>query len=239
MTIKIGNISVNYIQYGEGEDVVLLHGWGQNIEMMMPLGKELKEKRVTILDLPGFGRTSEPDSIWDVLEYTKFLHEFLTKLKIEKPVLMGHSFGGRITICYAALYLVEKIVLFGAPCVRTKKQLSMKEKTLKALKRIPGLDKLGEFAKNYIGSTDYKNASSTMRQILVNVVNQDLSDYAKKIKVPALLIWGSNDTAAPVEEAKLLENLLEDGGLVVLDGYTHYAYLEALPRVVSILKHFL
>ena len=239
MTIKIGNISVNYIQYGEGEDVVLLHGWGQNIDMMMPLGKELKEKRVTILDLPGFGRTSEPDSIWDVLEYTKFLHEFLTKLKIEKPVLIGHSFGGRITICYAALYPVEKIVLFGAPCVRMKKQLSMQEKTLKALKRIPGLDRLGEFAKNYIGSTDYKNASPTMRQILVNVVNQDLSDYAKKIKVPALLIWGSNDTAAPVEEAKLLENLLEDGGLVVLDGYTHYAYLEALPRVVSILKHFL
>ena len=55
MIKKIRNLDINYIQYGEGEDVVLLHGWGQNIEMMSPLGKNIENKRITILDLPGFG----------------------------------------------------------------------------------------------------------------------------------------------------------------------------------------
>ena len=44
MIKKVKNLDINYIQYGEGEDVVLLHGWGQNIEMMNPLGKNFKNK---------------------------------------------------------------------------------------------------------------------------------------------------------------------------------------------------
>ena len=95
------------------------------------------------------------------------------------------------------------------------------------------------YAKKYIGSTDYRNASPIMRETLVNVINEDLSSYAKKIQCPTLLIWGTNDTAAPIEEARQLESLLIDGGLVELPGYTHYAYLEALPQVINILRNFL
>lgn len=239
MTIKIRNISVNYIQYGSGSDVILLHGWGQNIDMMKPLGNELKNYRITILDLPGFGLTSEPDDTWKVEDYTDFLNEFLMALKIEKPILVGHSFGGRIAICYASKYHITKLVLFGAPCVRTKKELTTKEKLLKSIKKVPGLNKVGELAKNFIGSTDYKNASPRMREILVQIIHQDLSIYAKSIKEPTLLIWGDLDTSAPLADAKLLEKLLPDGGLVTLEGYTHYAYLEALPQVITILNKFL
>lgn len=239
MTTKIGNILVNYIQYGEGSDVVLLHGWGQNIEMMLPLGNELKEKRVTILDLPGFGKSEEPDTVWEISDYANFLKEFLEKLNIKKPSIIGHSFGGRIAIFYASHYETEKVVLFGAPCVREKVELTAKEKFLKKVKKLPGMNKIGEIAKNYIGSPDYKKASPRMRDILVKVVNQDLSDCAKKIKVPVLMIWGEKDLEAPVEDAKKLENLLEDGALIVLEGYTHYAYLEALPKVSAILSNFL
>ena len=52
MIKKIKDIDINYVQYGTGKDVVLLHGWGQNIKMMDPLGKLLKNCRITILDLP-------------------------------------------------------------------------------------------------------------------------------------------------------------------------------------------
>ena len=58
MKINIQNIEVNYIQYGEGKDIVLLHGWGQNIQMMKPLSDAFCDKfRITILDFPGFGET--------------------------------------------------------------------------------------------------------------------------------------------------------------------------------------
>ena len=235
---NIGNLNLNYIQYGKGKDVVLLHGWGQNIAMMNPLGKELSGCRITILDFPGFGESEEPDMVWSVEDYSKFLYEFLTELKIKNPILIAHSFGGRVAIHYASNYPVEKMVLFGSPCIRHAKK-SIKEKTLKFAKKVPGMKKISEIAKQYMGSTDYKNASPKMRDILVRVVNQDLSDCAKKIECPTLLIWGTLDEAAPIEDAKELEKLLKDGALVELPGCTHYAYLEALPQVVSILKKFI
>lgn len=232
---------VNYIQYGnsKGKDIILLHGWGQNIEMMEPLGNPLSTKyHITILDFPGFGKSSEPDEVWMVSDYANLVHELVKKLKIKNPTLIGHSFGGRVAIVYASMYEVDRVVLFGSPCVRTKKDLSFKEKMLKKAKTLPGMEKLAELAKNYIGSEDYKNATPKMREILVKTVNEDLSDYAKKITAPTLLIWGEYDEAAPLEEAKLLEKLLTDGALIVLPG-THYAYLENLNQVINIINNFM
>lgn len=237
--MEVHNTNVNYIQYGRGKDIVLLHGWGQNIEMMQFLGDPLSNSyRITILDFPGFGKSEEPQEVWNITDYANMLHELLTKLKIENPTLIGHSFGGRVAIRYAAQYPVEKLVLFGSPCVITKKKQPLKVKALKAAKKLPGMKKIAEIAKNYIGSRDYKAASPMMRNILVQVVNEDLSDYAKKITAPTLLIWGVQDTEAPVEEAKLLEKLLKDGALIILPG-THYAYLENLNQVVNIINKFM
>lgn len=235
----VHGVNVNYIQYGKGPDIVLLHGWGQNIEMMQFLGDPLSSKyRITILDFPGFGKSEEPKEAWTIEDYRDMLHELVEKLKIKNPTVIGHSFGGRVAICYAAKYEVNKVVLFGAPCVRVKKELSLKEKTLKRAKKLPGMKKIAELAKNYIGSRDYKAASPIMREILVNTVNEDLSSYAKEITAPTLLIWGEQDEEAPVSEARLLEKLLKDGALIVLPG-THYAYIENLNQVLKIINKFL
>ena len=94
------------------------------------------------------------------------------------------------------------------------------------------------YLKKYIGSRDYKAASPVMRQTLVNVVNEDLSNYAKEIEEPTLLIWGEYDDEAPVEEARVLEGMMVDAALIVLPG-THYAYLENIVQVVKIIKEFL
>lgn len=240
MTINIRNININYIQYGSGSDVVLLHGWGQNIAMMKPIGDRLqKNHRITILDFPGFGESEEPKTALTVYDYCEILEELLEKLKVKKPVIMGHSFGGRIAIIYASRNEVEKVVLFGSPCIRKEVKPSLKLRMLKSLKKIPGINKLEGFAKNHMGSRDYKNASAVMKKILVNVVNEDLSECAKKINVPTLLIWGDRDTEAPVEDAKELEKIIPDAGLIVLPNSTHYAYLENLPQVINILNNFL
>jgi len=235
---KVKNINVNYCQYGSGKDIVLLHGWGQNIEMMDPIGKFLKDKyRVTIIDLPGFGLSEKPDYAYTVYDYVFLLEELFEKLKIEKPSLIGHSFGGRLSIIYASRNEVEKLVLFGSPCVRHE-QKSVKQTILKKLKKVKILSPFSNIAKKFIGSADYKNADGVMREILVKTVNEDLSECAKKIKCSTLLIWGENDEAVPVSEARELEGLLEDGALVVLPG-THYCYLENLQQVENILDNFL
>ena len=239
MKIKVKDININYIQYGEGKDIVLLHGWGQNIEMMKPLGDPLSNKyKITIIDFPGFGESEEPKTAWTIDDYSEMLGEIIKKLNIKKPILMGHSFGGRVAIRYSANNKIEKLVLFGSPCIRKQQPLSLKTKVLKKLKTLPGLDGIGEKMKKYIGSRDYKAASPMMRQILVNTVNEDLSEYAKKIEEPTLLIWGDNDTEEPVEEARELEKIMIDAGLVILPG-SHYAYLENLHQVINIINTFL
>lgn len=239
MKIKVKNVLVNYIQYGEGKDILLLHGWGQNIEMMKMLGDNFSDRfRITILDFPGFGLSEEPSESWTIKDFADMLDEFVKELGIKKPIIMGHSFGGRVAIRYSADHVVEKIVLFGSPCVREERELPLSVKILKGIKKLPGMDKIGEFAKNYIGSRDYKAASPIMRQTLVDVVNEDLSKYAKEIDCPTLLIWGENDTEAPVENARILEGIMVDAALIVLPG-THYAYIENLGQVVNILNNFI
>lgn len=236
MIKKIRNLEINYIQYGTGENVVLLHGWGQNIQMMDPLGKNLKNKRVTILDLPGFGSSEKPDFAYTIYDYTEFLREFLEELEINNPILIGHSFGGRIAICYASRYSVQKLVLFGSPFMKREKN-GLKVKVLKSLKKIKPLENLAEYMKRHMGSSDYRAATGVMREILVNTVNADLKEEAKKIMVPTLLIWGDKDEQVPVSEARELEKLMKDSALIVLNG-SHYCYLENLNHVVCILENF-
>lgn len=239
MKINIKNIDINYIQYGNGKDVVLLHGWGQNIEMMKPIGDRIcNNHRVTIIDFPGFGESMEPTEPWDISKYSLMLEELIKKLKIKKPVVIGHSFGGRVAIKYSSNNPIEKLILFGSPCIRTENELSLTVKILKKLKTLPGMNTIGEKMKKYIGSRDYKNATPIMRETLVNVVNEDLSSYARQIEEPTLLIWGENDTEAKLEDAKELEKIMIDAALIVLPG-THYAYLENLGQVINILNNFI
>ena len=238
MEIKIQDVNINYIQYGKGKDILLLHGWGQNIEMMKPVGDNFSDRfRITILDFPGFGKSEEPKEPWDIEKYSIMLEKFVKAVNIKKPILIGHSFGGRVAIRYSARNPIEKLVLFGSPCIRITENLSLTVKFLKKLKTLPGLNSFGEYMKKYIGSRDYKAASPIMRQTLVDVVNEDLSKYAREIEEPTLLIWGEYDTEAPVNEARELEKIMIDAALIVLPG-THYAYLENLPRVVNILNNF-
>lgn len=238
MIKRVLDVDINYIEYGEGDDIVLLHGWGQNIQMMKPVGDKLKG-HIIILDLPGYGESSEPNYVWTIYDYVECVHEFLNSIGVKNPIMMGHSFGGKISLAYASKYKVKKLVLFASPFKKGIEKLPLKTKILKAAKKVPLLNKLEGFAKKHIGSTDYKNASEMMRKILVETVNLDIREDVKKIKCPTFIFWGTNDEAVPVEDAKELESLIPDAGLVIYEGCTHYAYLEMLPQVIKVIKIFL
>ena len=126
--MNIKDVNINFIQYGnkKGKNVVLLHGWGQNISMMDPIGKRLeKDFHITNIDLPGFGNSSEPTYGYTIYDYYEVIDELLTKLKIDNPILIGHSFGGRIAIVYAAKKKVDKLVLLSSPFKRSLKNFNL------------------------------------------------------------------------------------------------------------------
>ena len=106
----IDNIKIHYSfrETDSKETVVLLHGWGQNIEMMKPLVKGIdKDKQVLIVDLPGFGKSEEPKRLYTVYDYVEVLRKLFEELEITNPILVGHSFGGKISLLYASLYKIS------------------------------------------------------------------------------------------------------------------------------------
>lgn len=241
MKKHIKDYDINYVQYGNesGKEIVLLHGWGQNIQMMDPIGQGLKDKyHITIIDLPGFGESSEPSSAISLYDYYECVDELLNELKVKNPTIVGHSFGGRIGIIYASEKRSKKLVLLSSPFIKRIKKPSMKVKVLKSLKKVPGLKKLENFAKKHIGSTDYKNASEVMRKILVNTVNEDLTDYVKSIHASTIVVAGEVDYDVPLEEIELYEKYIDDCAIIVYPNCTHYAYLEDINRTIGIIRNF-
>lgn len=241
MIKHIKDVDVNYIDYGEGDNtLVLLHGWGQNIEMMKPIGDRLKNNnRIIIVDLPGFGNSPEPSTIWTIYDYAECIKELLDSLKVSTPIMIGHSFGGKISLVYASKYKVNKLILFGSPFKKEVTKTSTKAKILKNLKKVPVLNKLEGFAKKHIGSRDYREASELMRKILVGHVNLDIEEDVKKIQCPTLIVWGTMDQEVPIERAYELEKLIPDSGVVEYQGCTHYAYLERLQQTINVIKSFI
>ena len=240
--MRIHDINLNYERYGNinGQSIVLLHGWGQNIEMMKPIGDKFKDDfDIIIFDLPGFGKSDEPSCVWSCYDYAQLIHDALDELKVNNTIIIGHSFGGKLGLIYASRYNVNKLVNLAGPYCKEIKDVSLKVKVLKFMKKVPVINKLEGFAKKHMGSTDYRNASGVMRDILVSHVNLDVTDDIKKIDCSTLLIWGTNDSEVSIERGYELENLIKDAGIVVYDGCTHYAYLERLGQTINVLKIFL
>ncbi len=232
------NTSINYVFYDNKSNInlIYLHGWGQNIEMMMPIAKPFIDKyNVLIIDLPGFGLSDEPKEAWTLYDYADMVNSFAKEFKLDSPILIGHSFGGKISICYALKYKTKKLVLLAAPYDRKITKPTLKMKVFKILKKTP----FASLAKKHMGSLDYRNASDMMKKVLVKHVNTDLKEEVKKIKCPTLLIWGTNDEAVDYNDALVLEKLIPDCGLVTYEGCSHYAYLERLNQTVNILKSFI
>ena len=238
----IRNVEINYefSDIGSKMTMVLLHGWGQNIEMMKPISDKYCEKFNTLLvDLPGFGQSQEPSYSWSVDEYVEAIHELIEYLKLKNVILIGHSFGGKISLLYASKYPCDKLIGLASPYCPEMKKLPLKNRIYKKMKKIPVLKIFAKIMQKRVGSTDYKNASETMRGVLVQSVNYNMSEQVKNITCPTLLIWGDLDTAVPYKRAYELQNLIKDAGVVLFPGATHYAYLERIREVILVLDNFL
>ena len=248
-TINIRGTQLFYTVEGEGMPVILMHGWGCNHSTLKSIEAQLTPGfKVYNVDFPGFGGSNEPSAVWGVEEYTSLIEDFARQEHIESPILLGHSFGGRVGILFASRNKVHTLTLVDAARVKPRRSLRYYYKVYSytaikhALLFFLG-QKRGETALNSyrakVGSSDYSNASPMMRAILSKVVNEDLKSVMPKIACPTLLIWGANDTATPLADAKIMEKLIPDAGLVSFDGVGHYSFLENPYQFAAVLKSFL
>lgn len=251
MIVRIKDININYIIEGEGKDILILHGWGANINTVTPIVNMLKDKfRVHALDLPGFGESQEPKEPIDSFQYAEIIKDYMDIMGMKKVILIGHSFGGKLSIILGSQYpnIVEKIILVNSAGLIPKRGLKyyIKVYGFKILKYIyktfffwvKNEKKMERFYKKF-GSTDYRDSSGVMRNILVKVVNENLEKLLQEIKAPTLLIWGNKDMATPLYMGEIMENKIKDSGLVVLEGTGHYSYLDDMDKFEIIIRNFL
>ncbi len=251
MFTEIDGLKIRYEISGEGEDIVLLHGWGSSLDAFSYLSKIVSLKyRVISLDFPGFGKSDMPDSPWEVENFAQITLDFFEYLGLKDPILVGHSFGGRVImkLCGTGRINPNKIILLDAAGVKPKKSFKSKVKiatfkTVKWFLTLPPLKKACagtlDKARKHFGSSDYNSAPPVMRQTLVKVVNEDLTPILSNIKASTLLIYGENDTATPVRDAKIIESRIKDAGLCIIKDAGHWAFVEKPGEVISIIKSFL
>lgn len=251
MNININGLNINYIDEGEGEALLMLHGWGASSDSYRGIINAVKHRfRCIAPDFPGCGQSDIMPAPWTLDDYTKFVSGFINALGLENPIMFGHSHGGRVTMKAVADGIVSpaKIVLLDSAGLIPKKTAKQKlrAKSFKALKRIltlpmfekPCVGMLDRVRRHY-GSADYNAAPPVLRATLVSLVNTDIRKILPKIKASSLLIWGENDTATPLADAKTIESLIPDCGLCVIPDTGHWSFVENPVLAHAIIKSFL
>ncbi|MEX0719074.1 MAG: alpha/beta hydrolase [Balneolaceae bacterium] len=256
-TFSYNNLPIAYEKMGEGKPLVILHGWGSSKRVMVPVAKNLAHLRTCyILDLPGFGDSPEPTTSWSIDDYTDAIQAFIESLEEEKADLLVHSFGGRITLKLCTRDFgkahIGKVLITGGAGMKPRRswKFYFKKYTAKTLKApfllLPenlhdkALDWLrGTNLWKKLGSSEYSSLSGVMRETFVKSVTEYLEPTLPNIPHEVLLLWGRNDDATPVYQAKRMEQGIKNAALVVIEDAGHYAFLDKPKQFAKIAEAFL
>ena len=256
MNLQIKNYNINYIDENinskEPFTIVFLHGWGSSLQVFSHLISLTKDKfRTVSLDLVGHGNSSSLDRSFFVDDYVEIVKEFIEKLSLQKVILIGHSYGGRIIIKLNSRedlkFEIIKNILIDSAGIRRKLNFIVRTR-IKCFKILKKISKLSVIKKHFskfenhlykaFGSNDYNNLDVFKRDTVVKAVNEDLTPLLKNMK-ETLLIWGENDKDTPISDAKIMENNIKNSGLVIIKNAGHFSFIDDSFTVDKVLKSYL
>jgi len=250
--ILINNLRINYKIAGEGEPLLILHGWDGSSNSWREVQKILAKEKIKVIvpDLPGFGKSISPPSAWTVSDYSRFVLNFINKIGEEKVNLLGHSFGGRVAIKFAVSYpeKLKKLILCASAGVKhplTLSQLIILKVSIVGnffFSKRP-FKRLKDIAQNFfytlLRHKDYAKAKGVMKETLKKVLEEDLKPELCQIKANTLLIWGEKDKAVPLEDAHLMKETIPQSVLEIIPGASHTPNLEFPEKLAEIVRNFL
>lgn len=215
--------------------IILLHGWGANRESLRGLAVLFQHThQVHLIDLPGFGEAPPPPPEWDTIHYADLVQQYILDRIDGSVILVGHSFGGRVSVRLGARRLTQVIgiVLMGVPGLpqpawsrRGLKRWWIRtlRRALIALKPMTGQAAIDWHTRTY-GSKDYL-AAGALRSVLVRTVTEDLTESARTIGCPVLLLYGTDDTETPPWLARGYAALIgRRAEVVLLPHKDHFLY---------------
>ena len=199
------------------KNIIFLHGWGSNKEIMKVFSENFKDFRHIYIDMPGFGKSPNP-YVLTTKDYAKIIDEFLKELNIKKDIIIGHSFVGKV----ATLLKPDLLVLLASAGIVMPKPFSVRVK-IKAYKLLKSLG-LSKFRKFFV-SADAKGMSENMYETFKNVVDEDFSNIFANYNGKVLIFGGKEDTAVPPEAVKKQGELFKSK-IIMLSG-NHYFFFNS------------
>ena len=235
------NITYRYHK-GDGTPILLLHGWGGNLNSFRFLESFLIQKNhsVITIDFPGFGGSDMPLETFKLDDYYKIVSELLIAENIQKVNIVAHSFGGRVALLFAynEPQKLNKLVLVDSAGLKPKFSLVKKFKIMR-YKFLKKLKEKGLIKRDLIkyGSEDYKAMPQNLKPVFTKIVNCHLDYTLSSITSPTLIVWGKDDDATPFYMAKKLNKNIKDSAIIKLDG-GHFAYLQNADKFAIIVDNF-
>jgi pimeloyl-ACP methyl ester carboxylesterase len=237
---------------GQGQDLILLHGWGGSIKSLEPLAQALISKgyRAINIEWPGAGTSAVPVDPLQLEDYAQLLKKVVLKLNLTDPVALGHSFGGKVLLKTATTdpQLFSKLIIVNASGIKPRN--SFKKKVFKGisssaarLEKLPGISKISgslrhAYYKFLVGEMDYYKAGP-MRETFKNIIATDLDEQLNSITTPTLLIWGKDDRITPLWMGQRMHSLIPNSQLEVVEGKGHGLPLIAAEKVSELVSNYL
>lgn len=244
--------------------VILVHGLnGEALRDWQYQIPALAENyHVLTFDLPGFGNSGKEVADYSPREYAKFINFIAKRYAHGKTILVGHSMGGAISIRYSEMYPqnIEKLVLVDVAGVLhrmaysrelmkgwVKSKVSDDSSVLSYADRLannilgkiePVVGPLSRFMDDHVIKNDYLDmGSSTISAI--SLVHEDLTDALSSLKMPTTIIWGENDSIAPLRTAKVLKKYLPQADLNVIKNAAHVPMIDEPEKFNQLLLSFI
>lgn len=247
MNVVVNGLMTSYQKAGKGKVVVFLPGWADTSTTFSKLVEFLDDKYTCLaLDLPGFGDTQAPLQAWGLTDYADFIENWLEKIG-QKNVyaIVGHSYGGSVAIMSVGNVKPKKMVLLASAGIRRKRSA---RKTL-----LKGLAKAGKVPLRLLPPVTQKNLRQRIYRYIGSdmmllphmeltykkIIDEDVRTFARSIKVPTLLIYGSHDKDTPPEYGRILHHAIDGSQLELLEGLGHFLHQENPQAVAQSIKVFL
>lgn len=254
-TVEAGGKSLQYLKVGEGEGdpLVLLHGFGGDINIWVFNQEALAaEHTVYSLDLPGHGQSTKDVGDGDLASFVQALADFLDAMEIEKAHLVGHSMGGAVAGAFANAHpdRVSSVILISSAglgpeineeyiegFIAANKRRDMRN-VLKMLFADPDLVKR-ELVNDVLKFKRLDGVDEALRKVADKVFpdgqQADVPDLSE-VSVPILVIWGSEDQIVPVSHT---ENVPSEARVEILEDTGHMPQMEAAGKVNRLVEEFL
>lgn len=246
---------------GTGRDLVLLHGWGMHSGIWDDVALKLAtEWRVTVIDLPGHGRSRDSSDI------TADLPQLAATVAAKAPpeaIWLGWSFGGMVAmqVAIAQPGRVRRLALVAAnsrfaasdqwpfgmkPELLTQFEQNLETDYRKTLERFLGLQTSGDARARYTWRELQERIlqlpapeTAALRAALTILQSADLTPELKKIQCPVLLMLGRQDLLVPRSAGPALIAQLPQAQLHIFPQAGHAPFISHPEDFFEVLSHFL